>query len=225
MRFFPACIALTMMASFSAWVTRIVRVMSRFRFSFVVLTSFSFLHFSQTEAQRSGFCLELRSKRAARGMPTPVGRSEQSGLCNVASGCGLLPANPPPVAGKCGADSHALCLPQRRKPSFRAGQKVRLLTRIGLPALRADVASAAPVPTSHFYPAFRRSKPKPRQKTEKRPRRSTRSFPSKEPHKGEHTVSQGLMRLLPPGRPSGFRPSVGRAAAASSLPASAEGPE
>ena len=25
-------------------------------------------------------------------------------------------------AGKCGADSHALCLPQRRKPSFRAGQ-------------------------------------------------------------------------------------------------------
>ena len=42
------------------------------------------------------------------------------------SGCGLLPANPPPGAGKCGADSHALCLPQRRKPCFRAGQSHRI---------------------------------------------------------------------------------------------------
>ena len=50
---------------------------------------FRFPH--QTKAQRSGFCLELRSKGAERGMPFPAGRYTRSGLCDEVVGTGCCP--------------------------------------------------------------------------------------------------------------------------------------
>ena len=55
-------------------------------FSFV-----SFVSLYQTKAQRSGFCLELRSKGAERGMPSPAGRYTRSGLCDEVVGAGFCP--------------------------------------------------------------------------------------------------------------------------------------
>ena len=53
--------------------------------------SVSFVSLYQTKAQRSGFCLELRSKGAERGVPSPAGRYTRSGLCDEVVGVGFCP--------------------------------------------------------------------------------------------------------------------------------------
>ena len=58
---------------------------------FFHLSSVSFVSLYQTKAQRSGFCLELRSKGAERGMPSPAGRYTRSGLCDEVVGMGFCP--------------------------------------------------------------------------------------------------------------------------------------
>ena len=59
--------------------------------SFFIFSSVSFVSLYQTKAQRSGFCLELRSKGAERGMPSPAGRYTRSGLCDEVVGVGFCP--------------------------------------------------------------------------------------------------------------------------------------
>ena len=59
--------------------------------SFFIFSSVSFVSLYQTKAQRSGFCLELRSKGAERGMPSPAGRYTRSGLCDEVVGTGFCP--------------------------------------------------------------------------------------------------------------------------------------
>ena len=61
------------------------------RLSFFIFSSVSFVSLYQTKAQRSGFCLELRSKGAERGMPSPAGRYTHSGLCDEVVGMGFCP--------------------------------------------------------------------------------------------------------------------------------------
>ena len=56
-----------------------------------MFSSVSFVSLYQTKAQRSGFCLELRSKGAERGMPSPAGRYTRSGLCDEVVGVGFCP--------------------------------------------------------------------------------------------------------------------------------------
>ena len=56
-----------------------------------MFSSVSFVSLYQTKAQRSGFCLELRSKGAERGMPSPAGRYTRSGLCDEVVGMGFCP--------------------------------------------------------------------------------------------------------------------------------------
>ena len=56
-----------------------------------MFSSVSFVSLYQTKAQRSGFCLELRSKGAERGMPSPAGRYTRSGLCDEVVGVGCCP--------------------------------------------------------------------------------------------------------------------------------------
>ena len=58
---------------------------------FRIFSSVSFVSIYQTKAQRSGFCLELRSKGAERGMPSPAGRYTRSGLCDEVVGMGFCP--------------------------------------------------------------------------------------------------------------------------------------
>ena len=58
---------------------------------FRIFSSVSFVSLYQTKAQRSGFCLELRSKGAERGMPSPAGRYTRSGLCDEVVGVGFCP--------------------------------------------------------------------------------------------------------------------------------------
>ena len=58
---------------------------------FRIFSSVSFVSLYQTKAQRSGFCLELRSKGAERGMPSPAGRYTRSGLCDEVVGMGFCP--------------------------------------------------------------------------------------------------------------------------------------
>ena len=58
---------------------------------FRIFSSVSFVSLYQTKAQRSGFCLELRSKGAERGMPSPAGRYTRSGLCDEVVGTGFCP--------------------------------------------------------------------------------------------------------------------------------------
>ena len=58
---------------------------------FRIFSSVSFVSLYQTKAQRSGFCLELRSKGAERGMPSPAGRYTRSGLCDEVVGVGCCP--------------------------------------------------------------------------------------------------------------------------------------
>ena len=58
---------------------------------FRIFSSVSFVSLYQTKAQRSGFCLELRSKGAERGMPSPAGRYTRSGLCDEVVGAGFCP--------------------------------------------------------------------------------------------------------------------------------------
>ena len=58
---------------------------------FFHLSSVSFVSLYQTKAQRSGFCLELRSKGAERGMPSPAKRYTRSGLCDEVVGVGCCP--------------------------------------------------------------------------------------------------------------------------------------
>ena len=58
---------------------------------FCMFSSVSFVSLYQTKAQRSGFCLELRSKGAERGMPSPAGRYTRSGLCDEVVGAGFCP--------------------------------------------------------------------------------------------------------------------------------------
>ena len=58
---------------------------------FRIFSSVSFFSLYQTKAQRSGFCLELRSKGAERGMPSPAGRYTRSGLCDEVVGVGFCP--------------------------------------------------------------------------------------------------------------------------------------
>ena len=58
---------------------------------FFHLSSVSFVSLYQTKAQRSGFCLELRSKGAERGMPSLAGRYTRSGLCDEVVGMGFCP--------------------------------------------------------------------------------------------------------------------------------------
>ena len=58
---------------------------------FRIFSSVSFVSIYQTKAQRSGFCLELRSKGAERGMPFPAGRYTRSGLCDEVVGMGFCP--------------------------------------------------------------------------------------------------------------------------------------
>ena len=61
------------------------------RLSFFIFSSVSFVSLYQTKAQQSGFCLELRSKGAERGMPSPAGRYTRSGLCDEVVGVGFCP--------------------------------------------------------------------------------------------------------------------------------------
>ena len=56
-----------------------------------MFSSVSFVSLYQTKAQRSGFCLELRSKGAERGVPSPAGRYTRSGLCDEVVGVGFCP--------------------------------------------------------------------------------------------------------------------------------------
>ena len=56
-----------------------------------MFSSVSFVSLYQTKAQRSGFCLELRSKGAERGMPSPAGHYTRSGLCDEVVGMGFCP--------------------------------------------------------------------------------------------------------------------------------------
>ena len=58
---------------------------------FRIFSSVSFVSLYQTKAQRSGFCLELRSKGAERGMPSPARRYTRSGLCDEVVGVGFCP--------------------------------------------------------------------------------------------------------------------------------------
>ena len=58
---------------------------------FRMFSSVSFVSLYQTKAQRSGFCLELRSKGAERRMPSPAGRYTRSGLCDEVVGVGCCP--------------------------------------------------------------------------------------------------------------------------------------
>ena len=58
---------------------------------FRIFSSVSFVSLYQTKAQRSGFCLELRSKGAERGMPSPARRYTRSGLCDEVVGMGFCP--------------------------------------------------------------------------------------------------------------------------------------
>ena len=58
---------------------------------FRIFSSVSFVSLYQTKAQRSGFCLELRSKGAERGMPSPARRYTRSGLCDEVVGTGCCP--------------------------------------------------------------------------------------------------------------------------------------
>ena len=58
---------------------------------FRIFSSVSFVSLYQIKAQRSGFCLELRSKGAERGMPSPAGRYTRSGLCDEVVGMGVCP--------------------------------------------------------------------------------------------------------------------------------------
>ena len=58
---------------------------------FRIFSSVSFVSLYQTKAQRSGFCLELRSKGAERGMPSPARRYTRSGLCDEVVGTGFCP--------------------------------------------------------------------------------------------------------------------------------------
>ena len=58
---------------------------------FRIFSSVSFVSLYQTKAQRSGFCLELRSKGAERGMPSPARRYTRSGLCDEVVGTGFWP--------------------------------------------------------------------------------------------------------------------------------------
>ena len=76
-----------------------------------MFSSVSFVSLYQTKAQRSGFCLELRSKGAERGMPSPAGRYTRSGLCDEVVGVGFCPqtafgrAPEPRRLAKCDAGS------------------------------------------------------------------------------------------------------------------------
>ena len=58
---------------------------------FRIFSSVSFVSLYQTKAKRSGFCLELRSKGAERGMPSPARRYTRSGLCDEVVGVGFCP--------------------------------------------------------------------------------------------------------------------------------------
>ena len=58
---------------------------------FRIFSSVSFVSLYQTKAQRSGFCLELRSKGAERGMPSPARHYTRSGLCDEVVGVGFCP--------------------------------------------------------------------------------------------------------------------------------------
>ena len=207
-----------MMASFSAWVTRIVRVISRFRFSFVVLTFLPFLAFSQTEAQGSGFRLKLRSKRAARGMPTPAGRSEQSGRCEEAVGAGFCPQI-------------------RRRERRSAG---RTATRYACPSAgsRASAQGFTPVPAAGkgsrptsesaaslillFVPC--QSRPALGQQAGSCLRRAgSRPYPLV-PTQRRTGASHVFMGAPPPGRLSTCRPKICTAASEHVFPVRAEAP-
>ena len=58
---------------------------------FRIFSSVSFVSLYQTKAQRSGFCLELRSKGAERVMLSPARRYTRSGLCDEVVGMGFCP--------------------------------------------------------------------------------------------------------------------------------------